>query len=109
MADFNTVRPFDILIPATVMAGTPVDCTTASAPPKTLYLPIGNGQVRLYVAAKTGGNYVYIDAYTLGASTQKISLGDLSFGFARLDRYSGSGAATAQIAGQPIPGGAQLT
>jgi hypothetical protein len=106
--DYNTIRSFDLAIPSTAGTGTPVDCSTASTDDKSLILPAGNGQIRLYVAGKELGNYVFIPpAYTLGAATQTAEIVAPDFGWARLDRYSGTGAGTAQITGGPIPGGAQ--
>jgi hypothetical protein len=107
MADFNTIRSFDLAIPATITAGTPVDCSTASTRPKTLILPAGNGIVALYVALKELGNYTFVKTYSLSSAPTHQEVNAPDFAWARLDRISGSGAGTAQLGGEPIPGGAQ--
>lgn len=113
MADFNTTRSFDLAIPSTVVAGTPVDCSTAAKGPRSIIMPAGTGLVRLFVAGKEAGHYDPVMTFMLGSSVQEKVIRDeqtgdeAQFAWARIDRLSGSGALAAQIVGEPIPGGAQ--
>jgi hypothetical protein len=107
MADYNKVRSFDIAIPSTVTTGTPVDVSTAGDRGKSLILPAGSGIVALYVAGKEAGNYAFVKTYSLSSTPTTAEVVAPNFLWARLDRISGSGALTAQLTGEPIPGGAQ--